>query len=175
MPHKHNPVSAAVALAAALRAPGLLASLLAAMPQEHERGLGGWQAEWELLPQLMEVTSGAARAVADALDHLVVDEARMATNLGITRGLTLAEAVVVRLAPHLGQVDARAVVDAACQRATTDKRPLADVLSEDSRVTKVLTSDEIQWSLAPGHYLGQAEAFVDRALAEWDRTRASHA
>ena len=170
MPHKHNPVSAAVALAAALRAPGLLASLLAGMPQEHERGLGGWQAEWDVLPQLMLVTAGAARAIADALDHLVVDAARMARNLDVTGGLILAEAVVVRLAPHLGFVEARAVVDAACQRAIDDKRLLVDVLSEDSSVTKALSPDDIRQSLSPDRYLGQAEAFVDRVLAEWHRT-----
>ena len=51
MPHKRNPVAASVALAAAARAPGLVATVLGAMPQEHERGLGGWQAEWETLPR----------------------------------------------------------------------------------------------------------------------------
>ena len=128
---------------------------------------GGWHAEWEVLPQLMQVTAGAARAIADALDHLVVDEARMARNLRVTDGLILAEAVVVRLAPHLGSVDARAVVDAACRHAVANDRPLADVLSEDARVTAVLPPDAIRQSLSPDNYLGQAAAFVDRALAEW--------
>ena len=50
MPHKRNPVRAAVALSAAVRAPGLVATILSAMPQEHERGLGGWQAEWDTIP-----------------------------------------------------------------------------------------------------------------------------
>ena len=169
MPHKRNPVSAAVALAAALRAPGLIASLLAGMPQEHERGLGGWQAEWDVVPQLMNVTAGAARAIADALDHLVVDEGRMARNLDVTDGLILAEAIVVRLAPRLGHSEARALVDAACTLAIADKRPLVAVLSEDPRVTKVLPPDAIRQCLSPDGYLGQAEAFVDRVLAEWDR------
>ena len=53
MPHKRNPVRAARVLAAAVRAPGLVATMLSAMPQEHERGLGGWQAEWDVLPDLV--------------------------------------------------------------------------------------------------------------------------
>jgi 3-carboxy-cis,cis-muconate cycloisomerase len=175
MPHKHNPVSAAVALAASLRAPGLLASLVAGLPQEHERGLGGWHAEWDVVPELMQVTAGAARAIADALDHLVVDEARMAANLAMTGGLMLAEALVVELAAQLGQIDARAIVDAACQRAIADRRPLADVLAEDPRVTKILSPDAIRQCLSPDTYLGQAEVFVDRALVGWDRTRGDHA
>ena len=54
MPQKRNPVAASLALAAAVRAPGLVSTMLAAMPQEHERGLGGWQAEWDTLPELIE-------------------------------------------------------------------------------------------------------------------------
>ncbi len=46
MPHKRNPVRASRVLSAAIRAPGLVSTMLSAMPQEHERGLGGWQAEW---------------------------------------------------------------------------------------------------------------------------------
>ena len=46
MPHKQNPVRAVTAVAGAIRTPGLVATILAAMPQEHERAAGGWQAEW---------------------------------------------------------------------------------------------------------------------------------
>ncbi|MDF2640850.1 MAG: 3-carboxy-cis,cis-muconate cycloisomerase, partial [Pseudomonas sp.] len=59
MPHKRNPVGAAVMIAAATRAPGLVSTLFAAMPQEHERSLGLWHAEWETLPELCCLVSGA--------------------------------------------------------------------------------------------------------------------
>ena len=52
MPHKRNPVGAAVLIGAATRVPGLLSTLFAAMPQEHERSLGLWHAEWETLPDI---------------------------------------------------------------------------------------------------------------------------
>ena len=117
MPHKHNPVSVAVALAAGVRAPGLVASLLGWNAAGTRTWPGRLARRVGSAAQLMQVTAGGARAIADALDHLVVDEARMARNLRVTDGLILAEAVVVRLAPHLGSVDARAVVDAACRHA----------------------------------------------------------
>ncbi len=44
MPHKRNPAGCAVALAAATRVPGLVSAFLSGMPQEHERGVGGWHA-----------------------------------------------------------------------------------------------------------------------------------
>ena len=54
MPHKRNPVGAALVLSAAGRAPMLAATIVAALPQEHERALGGWQAEWPTLAALIE-------------------------------------------------------------------------------------------------------------------------
>jgi len=85
MPHKRNPVAAMVALAAAQRAPQRVAALLAAMPQEHERALGGWQAELAEWPQLLMSAHGSARALAGALPGLQIDAARMRANIDTLR------------------------------------------------------------------------------------------
>ncbi|RZL87147.1 MAG: 3-carboxy-cis,cis-muconate cycloisomerase [Variovorax sp.] len=81
MPHKRNPVASMVALAAAQRAPQRVAALLAAMPQEHERALGAWQAELAEWPQLLMSAHGSARALAGALPGLQIDAARMRANI----------------------------------------------------------------------------------------------
>ena len=165
MPHKRNPVSAAVVLAAAKRAPGLVATLLGAMDQEHERGLGGWQAEWETLPELVRVVGGAARAMAEALTGLVVDAERMRANLDATNGLALAESVSATLASRMGKVQAHAVVAAACRRAVEEKMPLEAVLAADPQVSRYLSPIDIETALMPEAYLGMAAAYVARALA----------
>ena len=165
MPHKHNPVSTSVVLAAAVRAPGLVATMLAAMNQEHERGLGGWQAEWETLPELILVAAAGARALADALDGLVVDAARMRANIDAAGGVLLAEAIVMALAEPLGRGEAHARVEAAVRRATAERRSLADILGEDPIVTRHLDREDIARRLAPDCYLGAAHAFVERVLA----------
>ena len=85
MPHKHNPVASMVALAAAQRAPQRVALLLSAMPQEHERALGAWQAEPAEWPQLLTSAHGSARAMAQALPGLHVDAARMKSNIDAVR------------------------------------------------------------------------------------------
>ncbi len=59
MPHKRNPVACAAILTAAQRTPGLMATLYASQLQQHERALGGWQAEWETLPELIILVGGA--------------------------------------------------------------------------------------------------------------------
>ncbi len=95
MPHKRNPVRAAIVVAAAVRVPGLVATMLSAMLQEHERGLGGWQAEWETLPDLVidRGTGGYARSPMRSRRWSSIPR-ECAPTLSLTGGLVLAEAVV---------------------------------------------------------------------------------
>lgn len=81
MPHKRNPTGCQVALAAATRAPGLVAGVLAGLPCELERGLGGWQAEGPVLAELCLLAAGSAHAMADVAQGLVVMDAAIARNL----------------------------------------------------------------------------------------------
>lgn len=81
MPHKKNPLGSMIALAAAQRAPQRVATLLAAMPQEHERALGGWQAESADWGELLGIVHGSARAMATVCGALEVDAKRMRANL----------------------------------------------------------------------------------------------
>jgi 3-carboxy-cis,cis-muconate cycloisomerase len=81
MPHKNNPVASMAALAAAQRVPQRLAALLASMPHEHERALGGWQAELAEWSQLLMSAHASASAMASALPYLVVDAARMRSHI----------------------------------------------------------------------------------------------
>jgi len=84
MRHKRNATGCQVALSAALRCPALASSLISGIPQEHERGLGGWQAEAPVLAELFALTHGALDAMAVVLDGLNVDPSTMARNLQST-------------------------------------------------------------------------------------------
>jgi 3-carboxy-cis,cis-muconate cycloisomerase len=81
MPHKRNPTGCQVALSAAARAPGLAASVLAGLPCELERGLGGWQAEGPVLAELCLLAAGSVRAMAAVGEGLLVMDAAIAKNL----------------------------------------------------------------------------------------------
>lgn len=165
MPHKRNPVACAAVLAAASRAPGLVATMLTAMAPEHERGLGVWQAEWVALPELAILAGGAVRAMADTMEGLEVNAGRMAENLGRTRGLILAEAVQMALGSKIGRQQAHQLIEKASRKAVADDKPLGEVLAADKEVTRHLKPVEIERLLDPQHYLGQATALVDRVLA----------
>jgi len=82
MPHKRNPVAAVSVLACARRTPGLVATMLAAMEQEHERAAGAWQAEWGTLTDLLRLTGSAAAWARDLLEHLEVDAVAMRAGAG---------------------------------------------------------------------------------------------
>ena len=125
MPHKRNPVAAATALAAAIMAPNLAATMFAAQIQDHERSAGPWHAEWPTLPSLLLVTSGALAAIVDIAEGLEVDVARMRINLDATNGLIMAEAVAMALAEKIGKSEAHRLVEAAAKKAVAGKKTCA--------------------------------------------------
>lgn len=164
MPHKQNPVRATIAVSAAIRAPGLVSTTLSAMLQEHERGLGGWQAEWDTIPTLVSTAGQAASALAGALEALVVDPDRMRANLNMTGGLILAESIAMRLAPEMGKREAHAAIKRAARRAVGGES-FADVLATDPAVSAILDRSEIEKALSPDDYLGSTETFVAAVLS----------
>ena len=173
MPHKQNPVASAIVLAAATRAPGLVATMLSAMTQEDERGLGGWHAEWETLPELVGLTGGALHHLADAIGGLRVDAARMATNLEATRGLVFAEAVQMALAEKTGRAAAQRLLEAACRKAQAEGLELRELLAADPTVARHLPPEELGVLFDSRRYLEAAGPLIDLVLARHAADRAS--
>ena len=83
MAHKHNPVGAISVLACSKRVPGLVASVLGSMEQEHERAAGAWQAEWGVHLELLRLVGSAAAWSRELLENLIVDPVRMRENLDL--------------------------------------------------------------------------------------------
>ncbi len=166
MPHKRNPLTCAVVLAAGQRVPPLVSTMLSSMAQEHQRGLGGWHAEWETLPEIMLLTGGALHHLTQMLPGLEVHADRMQQNLESTNGLIFAEAVTFALAQHLGKMHAHQLMESACKIALSGNRHLKSVLQEDSSLCAHITLIELDSLFDPRRYLGSAEAFIDRVLQE---------
>lgn len=169
MPQKHNPVDATSALASARLAIGMVPVILSAMAQEHERSVGGWQAEWSAVPNLFRYTASAVDHVQTALRDLQVDTSRMTANLDLTRGLVMAESLTMALAPHLGKPDAQHLVQALCEQAVKSDMTLHQATRAETQVQTILSTEEIDHALDPSNYLGSTNTFIDRALAEYHR------
>jgi 3-carboxy-cis,cis-muconate cycloisomerase len=139
--------------------------MLDAMVQDFERATGPWHAEWMAIPESFVLTAGSLHQAKFALDGLIVDEKRMADNLDISRGLIVAEAVMMGLAPELGRQEAHDVVYDACRVASEKGLTLADALSADARVSSRIDRATIERLTSPRNYLGLAPAMVDAVLA----------
>ena len=139
MPHKRNPIACSLALAAAHRVPGLVAGFLSAMVQEHERGAGGWQAEWPTMAAVIQATGLAAASMAEAAEGLAVNEARMRANVEATQGVIFAERIAMILGATLGREAADKLLEEATRRCLAEGRRLSDVLSENAEVTRLVS------------------------------------
>jgi 3-carboxy-cis,cis-muconate cycloisomerase len=166
MPQKRNPIGSTLTLACARHAGAAAATLIAALPQEHERAVGAWHAEWDALTDALASTGGAVAAVADVLDGLSVDSERMRANLAAADGAVLTERIAARLADEIGAGDALDLLARVADRSRGGARTFRDELVADERVT--LAPDELDRLFDPTTYLGATGAFVDRALERFE-------
>jgi 3-carboxy-cis,cis-muconate cycloisomerase len=169
MPHKRNPVLCTLILAAAQRAPGLVATMLATMPQEHERGLGGWHAEWPTLPELFRIAGSALAQATALIEGLQVFPERMRANIESTQGLVMSERVSVALAAALGKAQAHHLLEAASRTCLAQRRHLREVLAEIPAVTAHLDTAALADLFDPTSYRGASDAIIDRVLARCEQ------
>jgi 3-carboxy-cis,cis-muconate cycloisomerase len=165
MPQKRNPISSELMLAASKAVRQHAGLMLDAMVQDFERATGPWHAEWMAIPESFVLTAGALHQAKFALGGLIVDEQAMAKNLDISRGLIVAEAVMMGLAPQLGRQQAHDVVYDACRLANEKNMTLAEALAADPLVSARMDRATIDRLTSPGNYLGLAPEMVDRVLA----------
>jgi 3-carboxy-cis,cis-muconate cycloisomerase len=170
MPHKSNPVGSVAVLSCTRRVPGLIATLLAAAEQEHERAAGAWQSEWETLTELLRLLGSAASWLRELLSGLQVNTERMRINLEASRGLVFAERLRSTLAERLGRFQAEALVRAVVHRAETRHMHVRDVLLQEAEFAKPLeeaglSPERVAALFDPSSYLGSSAQFIERAIA----------
>lgn len=165
MPHKHNTVGSELVLVYARMAAQFTAIALEAMVQDYDRD---WQGHFEtiVLPQAFLVTHAGVKQMAHILAGLEVYPERMRANIEVTKGLVMAESVMMALARSIGRTRAHAMVTAACNTALERDVHLREVLRSDPAIAGRLTAAEIEAALDPANYIGSAELSVDAVLRE---------
>ena len=164
MPQKRNPISSELMLAAAKGVRQHAGLMVDAMIQDFERATGPWHAEWIALPESFIFTAGALHQAKFAMGGLIVDTEKMRSNLGISRGLIVAEAVMMGLAPATGRQQAHDIVYDACRTVNEKGGTLAEALAALPEVTKHFDRAAIDRLTDPANYLGLAPQMVDRAI-----------
>ncbi len=171
MPHKRNPIGCALALSAAQRIPGLVASFLSGMVQEHERGVGGWQAEWLTVAGIIQATGLAAASMAEVAEGLKVNASRMRANIEAMHGAIFAERAAVLLGAKLGRDVGHKILQDASKKSWKQKRRLSEVLAEIPEVTVHLDRATLRHLESPEEYLGAAEVFRKALLSTSNKTK----
>ena len=170
MPHKRNPIACTLTLAAAQRVPGLVASFLSGMVQEHERGAGGWQAEWPTVGSIIQATGLAVASMAEVAEGLTVNASRMRSNIEATHGAIFAERAMMLLGAKLGRDVAHKILQDALKKSTKQKRQLSEVLAKIPEVANHLDRTALRRLESPEQYLGSAEVFRKALLSPKPKT-----
>ena len=165
LPHKKNPSGSAIVLAAATRLPGLVASFLTGMVQEHERSAGSWHAEWPTMASAVQATGSAAAAMADAVEGLTVNPVRMRANIDAANGAAFSERLLMRLAPLVGRDTAHRLVGEAFGAARAAGRSFGETIRATPEIARHLAPGELDDLETPEAYLGVAEELRTRLLA----------
>ena len=166
MPQKRNPISSCYIHAAISVVRQHAAALMDAMVADHERSTGPWEIEWIVLPEAFCLMAGALKQSRALLEGLEVDVAQMRTNLDMTHGLVMSEAVMMGLGPYIGREVAHDLVYDICRAALKQKRHLLDLLCEHPEITAHLDREALAKLCDPVNYLGQSGVMVDRVLAQ---------
>src|SRR6516164_645733 len=164
MPQKRNPISSELMLAAAKAVRQHAGLMLDATIHDFERATGPWHAEWIAIPESFILTAGALHQAKFALSGLIVDADRMKQNLGISKGLIVAEAVMMQMAPYAGRQQAHDIVYDACRTVNERGGTLAEALAVLPAVTRHFDRATIDRLTDPANYLGLAPQMVDRAV-----------
>lgn len=165
MPQKKNPIGCSLTLAAASRVPGLVATFLSAMTQEHERGTGGWQAEWPTVAALIQSTGLAIASMAEVAEGLSVNSEKMRSNIEATRGSIFAEKAMMVLGRELGRDRAHKLLEEATRKSIAESRRLSEVLAEIPEIATRLDAETLRSLEDPEKYLGVADEFRKRLLS----------
>lgn len=171
MPQKRNPIASCYIHASISVVRQHAAALMDAMVADHERSTGPWEIEWIVLPEAFCLIAGALKQSRQLLEGLEVDVARMRSNIDMTNGLVMSEAVMMGLGPYIGREYAHDLVYDICREALKQNRHLLDLLCEHPEINKHLDRAALAKLCDPKNYLGQSGVMVDRVLEAKAKSR----
>lgn len=165
MPHKRNPITCEqiCSLARLIRSIANVAYENAI--QWHERDLCNSANERFWIPHCFILTDWILSQMDRVFSTLVVHTDRMKRNIEASKGLPLAESVMMLLITKgLGREEAHEIVRKCSIEAEEKGLHLMEVLKKNSKVSKLVSIEELENALKPENYLGKALEIVDKVL-----------
>ncbi len=172
MPHKRNPINAENICGLARVVKSNLFVALENVSLEHERDLTNSSAERVIIPESFILLDEMLKRAKRILARLELHEDNIKRNLALTRGLNLAEAVMIQLTKRgMSRQEAHELLRRLAVKAWREGKAYAEVLKESEEVRRYLSEEEIEAALKPENYIGLAPKLVERAVEKARKER----
>ncbi len=172
MPHKKNPINAENICGLSRVVKSNVSVALENVSLEHERDLTNSSAERVIIPESFILLDEMLKRSKKVFGGLVLHPENIKRNLELTKGMELAEAVMIALTRKgVGRQDAHELLRKISLAAYRKNISLKDAMLENSEVTKHLSKGEIESLVDPAGYIGTAVFQVEAVLKAARRER----
>jgi len=164
MPHKRNPHKSERICSLARLVRANVQTAIENIPLEHERDLTNSANERFIFSESFIVTDYILSQLSSVLEGLELFPENIKRNLELTKGLVMAERVMIYLVDSgkMGRQDAHELMRTLAQDAFAKKKHLKDLMVEK----KLLKKDEAERLFDYSTYLGDAETIVADAIRD---------
>jgi adenylosuccinate lyase len=167
MPQKRNPSNTERISGLARVIRGSVAPSLENISLEHERDISNSSLERIIIPEGFILTDYILRQMTSIIKDLTFNPDNIDRNLEMTLGLILTERIMMELvAKGFGRQEAYELMRRFAMKSWNEKRPLREVIKDDPKSSRLITSLERENWLNPRTYIGTSVEQVDQAVAK---------
>ncbi|ASE36471.1 adenylosuccinate lyase [Staphylococcus pettenkoferi] len=167
MPHKRNPVGSENITGISRVIRGYITTAYENVPLWHERDISHSSAERVMLPDVTIALDYALNRFTNIIDRLTVYEDNMKENINKTFGLVFSQRVLLALI-NKGMVreEAYDTVQPKAMESWQTKTPFRELVEQDSKITDLLSKEDLDECFNPEHHLNQVDTIFQRAGLE---------
>ena len=163
MPHKRNPILSERVCGLARVIRGYAQTALENQALWHERDISHSSAERIIFPDACILLDYMLRLMADILEGLTIDRARMRANLYRSGGVVFSQRVLLALVQKgMSRQDAYRVVQRAALTALDDGQDFKTIVGQVPEVRERLTAEELAELFDPAYYLRHLDVTFER-------------
>ena len=167
MPQKRNPISSEKICGLAKILRSLAVAALENVVIEHERDLTNSSCERTMVPEACILLDEQLKTMKKVLKGLRIYPENMKRNLNLTKGLIMAEAVMLTLVKKgIGRQEAHEIIRRCAMKAYKNNIDFFDALKTDKTVQNYLTEEEIKQALNPYNYTGTAKTQIENIIKQ---------
>jgi adenylosuccinate lyase len=167
MPHKRNPIYAerVCGLSRVIKANAIVS--LDNIPLWHERDLTNSSPERIIFPEACILTDYILTTSINLINDLVFDYKAIDRNLNMSRGLIMAENLMMTLVGKgMGRQEAHELLRTIAMESHDKEKPFRELLVKNKEISRYLKEKEIDAALDPKNYIGTAVLQVEKVIKE---------